>query len=1089
MKHFYFLLVLFSNLFFSQNAVSWQILNPQPTREDGRNIKMLSQESGFYITAKEIIQTKDGGISWVIKQKINYGQDLDFKENTGLIVGSFGNIYISKDNGETWNSKILGSNENFVYSKVISANNLLTATINKLFISANGGLTWTQKAIPFTNVSKLYFLNNNTGFLGTQNGKIYKTVDGGNNWVLKNSVNYTPSDIFTFYFVNSSVGFAERGHGELIKTTDGGETWNKISSSGDKIYSFSFVNESIGFKVGEYGVIFKTTDGGDTWINKFFLPGRFGESSLNGVVFISENVGFAVGARGRIIKTLDGGNNWIQYSPFYNDVRSLNKVDNQLFAQVGLDIFKSTNDGKSWAVLNRPDDFLTPDPYRILQYATDIAFIDKNIGYLIGGKSNGDSRIYKTEDGGNSWIFKQKFNGSRINDLTFIDQNTGFVACGEGTQQYGFYRTTDGGNTWETQNTQLLLTKIKAFSKDLIYAIAYSRLYKSINGGKNWTLIFNEDSQQITDINFLDENNGYIIGNQSFEMRRTNDGGNTWTKIKTPYDFYNLVRFKTKNIGIIANEYGKISVTYDGGKNWETGSEYYGSNDFLYSGDEFYVGGLNGKIFKGTFQNIPDYILTTNVVTDFGAKRAKFTGSAASNSSDITDLQFMYSRSSSFSNPIYVDADISKIDALKSGDFSSEVAGLQPGTNYAVRALAKINGNVIYGNTINLKTLPPYSLNMLPAYGTFATSINLGGSGSAYAGDLSNIQIQYSTDNFNFTYSVDSVPSSVPEGNTNVSLGSILKDLKPTTKYFARIAANYGGSQVYSNVITFTTTKEYLLVLNEANVNASTVDLSADIYAYDKDITDITFEYGGPNFENSVSANPALILSQQYAAVTAPLNQSSLVADKNYYLRLKATTNGKAIYSNTVLFKVNKLLILLQDKNQILSNTEINVFGLIKSSDDNGFITNISVEYGKTNLLGLSKLTSPSTVYGASTKSFGVNLTQLEEGAHYFYKFSAIQNGVKIYSDLYEFTTSTLGIAELNKIKFKIYPNPAHEKIFFYGKDNIAKIEIYDLSGKLVISDSHQNMESVNVAKLPDATYIIKIYSAGTVVTEKFIKK
>lgn len=1081
--------MFFSTFYEGQTNVNWQMLNPKPSAATGYDIKMLSNDLGFFITDTEIIQTQDSGVSWNVKQKLYSTQAIDFKDNLGIVVGMNGTAVLSSDSGTTWVPKVFNSSENFIYAKVFSSSNILIATKAKFYLSKDGGLTWTPKSIPNYNVSKIVFLNENIALLGTQDGKIYKTTDGGNNWVLKSSVNYTPSNIFTLYFVNDNVGFAERGHGELLKTINGGETWSLISTLSDEIYSFCFLDENTGYAAGEYGVIYKTSDGGQTWIHKFFQDNYVGDTDLHGIFFNSENVGFAVGMRGRIIKTKNGGNNWSQYSPFYNDVYTLNKVDNQLFARVGLDIYKSSDDGNSWNPVSRPADFLTPDPYRILQYSSGMSFLSEKVGYLIGGVYNSDSRIYKTEDGGNSWVLKQNFASDQIHNLSFINENVGFVACGEGTMRYGFYRTLDGGNTWETQNTQMNFSKIKPFTKDLVYASTDSSLYKSTDGGKNWTLIFNDDNQEIADINFLDQDNGYIIGNQGFKMRRTTDGGVTWTKLEVPYDFYNLVRFKTKNIGVIVNEYGKVSVTYDGGQNWNTGFYNYGANDFVYSGNDFYVAGAYGKIFKGIFQNIPDYVLTTNAITDFSAKRAKFTGSAASNSSDITDLQFMYSRSSSFLNPIYVDADISKIDALKSGDFSSEVAGLQPGTNYAVRALAKINGNVIYGNTINLKTLPPYSLNMLPAYGTFATSINLGGSGSAYAGDLSNIQIQYSTDNFNFTYSVDSVPSSVPEGNTNVSLGSILKDLKPTTKYFARIAANYGGSQVYSNVITFTTTKEYLLVLNEANVNTSTVDLSAGIYAYDKDITDITFEYGGPNFENSVSANPALILSQQYAAVTAPLNQSSLVADKNYYLRLKATTNGKAIYSNTVLFKVNKLLILLQDKNQILSNTEINIFGLIKSSDDNGYITNISVEYGKTNLFGLSKLTSPSTVYGASTKSFGVNLPQLEEGAHYFYKFSAIQNGVKIYSDLYEFTTSTLGIAELNKIKFKIYPNPAHEKIFFYGKDKIDKIEIYDLSGKLVISDSHQNMESVNVAKLPDATYIIKIYSAGTVVTEKFIKK
>ena len=423
-----------------------------------------------------------------------------------------------------------------------------------------------------------------------------------------------------------------------------------------------------------------------------------------GIHFMTENVGIAVGQRGRIVKTQNSGDNWSQYSPFYNDVKTLNKVDGVLFAQVDLDIFKSVNDGNDWTLLNRPNELLTPNPFTILQYSRKINFITKDIGYIIGGIYNTDSRLFKTLDGGSTWTVKKQFNVAGLNDINFVNENVGFICGGQGTMTKGIFKTIDGGTTWMQLNIDQLFVKIKALNENVVFASTYNSLYKSADGGLTWNLVLNDDNQQISDFNFVDELNGYAIGNAFFKLKKTTDGGNSWRTIDIPYQWYDLVKFSTKNIGLIATEYGVIYRTFNAGRNWQTDSQNYASYDLFYSGNTIYLAGQNGNIFKGSFQNIPDYFIRTDEVTDFSSNTAKLIGSAATNSSDITDLKFTYSKSASFSNPVIVDADNTTVNSQDSNDLTVNINNLQPNTKYYVRVTGKLSGNTIMGNTINFTT-------------------------------------------------------------------------------------------------------------------------------------------------------------------------------------------------------------------------------------------------------------------------------------------------------------------------------------------------------------------------------------------------
>jgi photosystem II stability/assembly factor-like uncharacterized protein len=123
------------------------------------------------------------------------------------------------------------------------------------------------------------------------------------------------------------------------------------------------------------------------------------------------------------------------------------------------------------------------------------------------------------------------------------------VAWASGT--HGTYlRTTDGGSSWQSAQVPgaetLNFRDVEAFSADLAYLLSagpgeQSRVYKTTDAGKNWTLQFtNKNPKGFFDcMAFWDRDHGIAVGDPvadtsgklKFELISTEDGGKTWTPI------------------------------------------------------------------------------------------------------------------------------------------------------------------------------------------------------------------------------------------------------------------------------------------------------------------------------------------------------------------------------------------------------------------------------------------------------------------------------------------------------------------------------------------------------------------------------
>lgn len=196
----------------------------------------------------------------------------------------------------------------------------------------------------------------------------------------------------------------------------------------------------------------------------------------------------------------------------------------------------------------------------------------------------------------------------------FTSNERGFVA-GDG----GFLsQTTNGGRSWTKQSiaTTEDINEIYFRSENNGYVVAGRKMFATDDGGRGWREIkiydpkdFRGGTPEFLSVRFADKKRGLIIGSlvnkdvvvDSLVMR-TDDGGETWQRIVVPskLELYHL-DFVSSARGWIVGDKGLILATYDGGVNWQIQDS--GTFKSLYNVDfrdssEGYAVGSKGTILR-----------------------------------------------------------------------------------------------------------------------------------------------------------------------------------------------------------------------------------------------------------------------------------------------------------------------------------------------------------------------------------------------------------------------------------------------------------------------------------------------------------
>lgn len=173
----------------------------------------------------------------------------------------------------------------------------------------------------------------------------------------------------------------------------------------------------------------------------------------------------------------------------------------------------------------------------------DMYFLTPSLGWVINPAYPAGpwGRVYKTTDGGETWIKQLDEAPVYFRSVGFADENTGWVGSLYAPSDTFLLReTTDGGTTWHSANLPTAhpagICGISVVNDTVVFA--YGRFYgpagylKTTNKGATWTYKdMTSYAGGFIDGYFYDQDTGFITGRSHDEkpmILSTHDGGNTW---------------------------------------------------------------------------------------------------------------------------------------------------------------------------------------------------------------------------------------------------------------------------------------------------------------------------------------------------------------------------------------------------------------------------------------------------------------------------------------------------------------------------------------------------------------------------------
>lgn len=222
-------------------------------------------------TTNEIMKTTDSGNSFLsVYTTSNAITDITgtINEGTAFAIVNNGSIVKTTNYGSNWNEVFADTNR---YLKVIEFANDVNGIIlcsSGTLITTDGGLNWLPRPVisGSSDVKDISFIRS---FPGTElaactgNGKIFRSIDLGNNWEEINSpVN---ENLYAIDFIDP-VGIIAGAQNVILRSTDRGMNWVTVPSPNYGLVK-NICAESSYYWVLTVVDILRSVDQGQTWIN------------------------------------------------------------------------------------------------------------------------------------------------------------------------------------------------------------------------------------------------------------------------------------------------------------------------------------------------------------------------------------------------------------------------------------------------------------------------------------------------------------------------------------------------------------------------------------------------------------------------------------------------------------------------------------------------------------------------------------------------------------------------------------------------------------------------------------------------------
>ncbi len=239
----------------------------------------------------------------------------------------------------------------------------------------------------------------------------------------------TPDEFLCIHMISSSIGYAGAQNGRVFRTADGGETWALLLPlTGASVVALTFppADNEVGYCCGDVGRVYKVEPTGTTQIP----TGLY--SNMSSICFPSTSHGWVCG-QDVIRHYADSSGAWMsdQYYPGNFTCRKAFFVDDHNGWIVGgigsAGAIIHTTDGVHWSYQT------DPNPGNAVLNA--VYFLDDGVTGWAGGNFG---KVLHTEDAGATWAEVDIGTTTLVNAISFSSPTTGYLVAGSGqAYKYG----------------------------------------------------------------------------------------------------------------------------------------------------------------------------------------------------------------------------------------------------------------------------------------------------------------------------------------------------------------------------------------------------------------------------------------------------------------------------------------------------------------------------------------------------------------------------------------------------------------------------------------------------------------------------
>lgn len=387
-------------------------------------------------------------------------------------------------------------------------------------------------------------VNPNIIYIGAAYGGIWKSTNGGINWVSKTdfevslssgAIAIDPSNTNIIYYGTGEAtysGTSYYGRG-LLKSTNGGDTWTSITATLPTSSYFSRIvikpgdSNTLLAALGTSG-LYKSTNAGMNWSQ--VISGR-----CDDVIFSPDGTkAYIVGSGTNYRLSTDGGTtftigNFTAGMGTRNHIAICKTVPSVLYISKysgsSITVYKSTDAGLNFNQISVGTDFNGGQAW--YDFYMHVNPFDPNYAYV------GAVDIWRTTTGD---VFTNNTNGYSGGNVHVDQHNMDFhptdpnicIAVSDG----GIWYSSNKGDTWINRNAGLTLTQFYRMTSDPANANhlmggTQDNGTQRTTGALNWAAAFGGDGGEVC---FHPKNSNYVLGEtQNNGLQRSVNNGASWS--------------------------------------------------------------------------------------------------------------------------------------------------------------------------------------------------------------------------------------------------------------------------------------------------------------------------------------------------------------------------------------------------------------------------------------------------------------------------------------------------------------------------------------------------------------------------------